>query len=81
MSDFQLDNPIEIIKKNIITKFKIEKIDVKPFSNCKVYISLIDENGLFNAFNIEMSSEEYSAWGSDDHYVVNLVKTKLSQMF
>lgn len=80
MSEINLDNPVEITKITRITKFIIEDVYVKPFTNCKISVSLIDENGIFNGKLFELSNEEYSNWGTNDNYIVDLIKQKISNL-
>lgn len=84
MSEINLENPKEVIVFTKYVKFKIENIIIqkigKDDTECSIQISLIDENGIYYGKKIELTKDEYSQWGDNDDYIINLVKLKISQL-
>ena len=80
MTEYNLDQALELVKKSKITSFIIENLNVKVFENCKINLSLKDEYGYINGISVELTNEEYANWNNDDNYIINLIKTKLTQI-
>ena len=80
MTEYNLDQALELVKKSKITSFIIENLNVKVFENCKINLSLKDEYGNINGISVELTNEEYANWNNDDNYIINLIKTKLTQI-
>jgi len=76
--DYPLDRTIEKTITKIINRFRIESITLKPFETASIYISLVDtENGI-TPFYYDLTTEEYNNWGSDDNYLITLLKEKIN---
>jgi hypothetical protein len=57
--------------------FKISRIIIDD--KCTVEVQSLDSNNNIVNFDlITLTSEEYSSWGTDDSYIVNLVASKLN---
>lgn len=60
-----------------INSFKISRIIIDD--KCTVEVQSLDSNNNIVNFDlITLTSEEYSSWGTDDSYIVNLVASKLN---
>jgi hypothetical protein len=56
----------------------IETNALTLFSKCEFVVSLLDASGVVVIRHfLVLEGEEYLAWGGDDQYVVDWVKTKL----
>lgn len=60
-----------------ITSFKITRICIDD--KCTVEVQSLDSDNRIVSFDlITLTTEEYSAWGTDDTYIVNLIASKLN---
>jgi hypothetical protein len=60
-----------------ITSFKISRIIIDD--KCTIEVQSIDSNNNIVNFDlVTLTPEEYSSWGTDDSYIVNLVSSKLN---
>lgn len=72
-----IDTPIQLAPR-VVSKIKIQVIDVKLFESVTILVNLLDSNGqLLDNRCFTISGDEYSNWGNDDSYIINLVKSKL----
>ena len=70
-------NPIKYQNK-IVSQIQIYQIKLNLAKNAEFYIGLLDKsNGVIEYQNVQITGEDYSKWGSDDSYVINLVLKKL----
>lgn len=72
------------IQDNVVTttrtikSFQIRTIRVELFRNANIEVACLDEyDRPVDHKTISLTTEEYSAWGLDDEYIVTLVCTKL----
>ena len=68
---------IKIKPKHIeLTEVLITSVSVNLEKNANI-TGLISGAKLSQTFNIQLTQEEYDAWGDNDDYLINLVLTKL----
>lgn len=68
---------IKIKPKNIeLTEVLITSVSVSLDKTAYI-TGLITGTELSQTFNIQLTQEEYNAWGDNDDYLINLVLTKL----
>lgn len=70
---------VEIIEKQITkvaTLLWIDKIDVSLDKNCRIDYRLSSSNELIKVGVYTLTEAEYSAWGNDDSYIVNIICEK-----
>lgn len=78
MSSFTVDPPIPMPSKSI-ANFTIIGVSVNLFDSVIVSLRLTDQNGVELAFkSYKLTQEEYSQWGVDDNYLVNIIKQKIA---
>lgn len=83
-TEIYLDTPIE--KHTVIQydRFKIKNIDIRLNSTAKLYVIIFKTGTEYGTSmitkTIEMTSEEYNLWGTDDNYIINFVKSKISDL-
>ena len=73
-----LPNPI--VHKLEVIGFKVSVLGVQLGQSARLAIHInciMDEKPFMRYKEYVMEGEEYIAWGSDDNYVVELVKSKL----
>jgi len=70
--------------KKIITlcKARIQILEIKMFESVRVAVYLLDSNGIvFESTQFLIEGDEYEAWGSDDTYLVKLIKQKIQDLY
>ena len=65
------------VRTNTITNINIRIISIELFTRLTICVSLFDNNQLVDNVNLQITGEEYSNWGNDDQYIVDLVLSKL----
>jgi hypothetical protein len=77
MNRITLDVPKVVTKVNTFTEFTIKDIRIELNQTAKFIIVLYGADNIVDVTEIVMTPEEYQAWGTDDNYVINFLKTKL----
>ena len=78
VQNYELSNPVNEIKNIKITHYQISRIEVNLGTSATVYILLYGENNEYIRHQmINLTSEEYSQWGTDDNYLLNLINNKI----
>ena len=67
------------IKKTLnVCKFKYQILEIKLSESVRVAVYLFNENDLLiDSKQYLISDTEYKNWGSDDNYLINLIKKKI----
>jgi len=82
MEQILLDQPLNITTE--IIGFRIlENVSVTLFSSVTIYIALIykyEEKQWEENRTITFTNEEYSNWGNDDTYIIDLVKSRINEL-
>ena len=67
------------IKRTLtICKFKYQILELKLKESIRIAVYLFTENDiLVEATQYLITGNEYNVWGSDDTYIVNLIKQKI----
>ncbi len=83
--DVILDTPFSKVTQ--LYKIRIgEKVTVSLFEKAKISVLLIykindDIDNVFTDYKeLELSNEEYLAWGTDDTYIIDLVKNRIHEL-
>jgi hypothetical protein len=78
MSDINVNvQDSSYVKTNTINNVKIRIMNVDLFNSITVCASLFENKSLVDNKVYKIEGEEYSNWGNDDTYIVNLILTKL----
>jgi hypothetical protein len=75
MDKITLDTPKVVTKTITYTEFVIKDIVIRLNNSAKFIVILYGDET--DVVDIEMTPQEYEAWGSDDNYVIQFIKTKL----
>lgn len=75
MNKIILDNPKVVTKTFIYTEFLIKDIIITLNKSAKFIVILYGDDT--DVVDIEMTTEEYQNWGSDDDFVIQFIKQKL----
>lgn len=67
------------MKKTLnICKFKYQILEIKLTESVRVAVYLFNENDLLvDSKQYLIDGNEYAKWGSDDNYLINLIKQKI----
>ena len=67
------------MKKTLnICKFKYQILEIKLTESVRVAVYLFNENDLLvDSKQYLIEGTEYAKWGSDDNYLINLIKQKI----
>jgi hypothetical protein len=75
MSKITLDTPKVVTKTITYTEFAIKDIIINLNHSARFIVILYGDET--DVIDVEMTTEEYNLWGSDDDYVIQFIKTKL----
>ena len=79
MDDINVNvNNHDIIKTDTINNIKISTCRIELFKSITVRVGLYTDNKLIDNRMIDITGTDYTNWGNDDNYIVNLVLTKLN---
>lgn len=76
MNKITLDNPKVITKTFTYTQFAIKDIIITLNQSARFIVILYGDDT--DVVDIEMTTQEYQSWGSDDSYVIQFIKDKLA---
>lgn len=74
-----LDTPIVETVVKTYTKFLIKNVTVNINSSATIIVLLCPLVGDIISRIIEMDGSDYANWGSDDNYLIQFIKNKLSE--
>jgi hypothetical protein len=79
MSEINLDTPLSKIQVIEYNRFKIKNFDLRLHEKVSIIILLypVNPEHTVECRTIVMEGADYEAWGNDDSYVINFIKTKL----
>ena len=78
MSDINVNvQDSSYVKTNTINKVLIRIMNVDLFNSMTVCASLFENTSLVDNKVFKIEGTEYSNWGTDDTYIVNLILSKL----
>lgn len=67
-----------ITTTQVVKSIEIESGEVKLNQSASFVVKMLDENGrLVGIERVVISGDDYTNWGNDDSYVVELIMTKL----
>ena len=70
--------PIVPVSKGVIASFRPICQNITLFTNASFIVLLLDSYGNeLGRQTVDLSTEEYLAWESNDDYIINLIATKL----
>lgn len=75
MNKITLDNPKVITKTFTYTQFAIKDIIITLNQSARFIVILYGDDT--DVVDIEMNTQEYQNWGSNDDYVIQFIKNKL----
>ena len=78
MTNFILDTPINTTINTSINKIDIEVVELILHKNATISIRCYNNNKFIKHFNYTLTETEYNLWGTNDNYIENLAKAKLS---
>jgi len=76
MDKITLDSPKIVTKTITYTQFAIKDIVITLNQSARFIVILYGDET--DVVDIEMTPQEYEAWGTDDTYVIQFIKTKLA---
>ncbi len=78
MSDINVNvQDSSYVKTNTINKVMIRIMNVDLFNSMTVCASLFQNTTLVDNKVFKIEGSEYSSWGTDDNYIVDLILSKL----
>jgi hypothetical protein len=77
MDKITLDTPKVVTKTITYTQFAIKDIIISLNHSAKFIVILYGDET--DVVDIDMTPQEYEAWGSDDNYVIQFIKEKLAE--
>lgn len=65
------------VQSSVVNNIKIKIMNVDLFKSITICVSLLNNNKNVDNKILKITGEEYTNWGNDDNYIINLVLTKL----
>ena len=79
MNNIKVDvNDYNLVQTSIINNIQINILKIELFIGITLSVNLLSNNKLIDSKLMTISGDEYSNWGNDDNYIINLVLTKLN---
>ena len=75
MSGFDIETKVYTTQTDVIS-FTVEVHNVVLFTSASFHIKLFTATGYYTSLFMELTDEEYNAWGNDDTYIKDLVVAK-----
>lgn len=76
MNKITLETPKVVTKTFTYTEFAIKDIIITLNETARFIVILYGDDT--DVVDIEMNTQEYQSWGSDDNYVIQFIKDKLA---
>ena len=68
----------DLVETKTVSKVAIQVIQLVLNTSCKINYQLYSSDGkLIKCGLLDISGEEYSSWGADDNFLIDLVINKL----
>lgn len=78
MNDIKVNvEDYNFVKTSVINNINIKIIQVELFKSITLSVTLLSNNQNIDNQIIKISGDDYTNWGNDDNYIINLVLTKL----
>lgn len=79
---YTLENPVEKVIRQEITKYRIDNVNVTPFQMATITCILCDDNDTFiEARTFIMEGEDYANWNNNDLYLINWLNAKIENIY
>ncbi len=78
MNKIALDIPKVVTKTFTYTEFAIKDIIITLNQSARFIVVLYGEDN--DVIDIAMNEQEYNLWGSDDSYVIQFIKNKITNL-
>ena len=78
MDDIKVNiNDYNFVQTSVVNNIKIKIMNIDLFKSITICVSLLTNNKNVDNKILKISGEEYTNWGNDDNYIIDLVLTKL----
>ena len=75
-----IPNPVVMTVNYNIVSFNYQFLDLTLFQSANIRVSLNDDKGFMQKqVFYTLQGEEYTNWGGDDSYIVNLIISKIPE--
>ena len=71
-------NDYTFVQTSIINNIQINILKVELFKGITLAINLLSNNKIIDNKIMTITGDEYTKWGNDDNYIINLVLNKLN---
>jgi hypothetical protein len=71
-------NDYTFVQTSVINNIQINILKVELFKGMTLSVNLLSNNKIIDSKIMTISGDEYSNWGNDDNYIINLVLNKLN---
>ena len=71
-------NDYTFVQTSIINNIHINILKIELFKGITLSVNLLSNNKLIDSRIMSISGDEYTNWGNDDTYIINLVLSKLN---
>ena len=71
-------NDYTLVQTSIINNIQINILKIDLFKGISLTVNLLSNNKIIDTKIMNITGDEYTNWGNDDNYIINLVLSKLN---
>ena len=71
-------NDYNFVQTSVINNIQINILKIELFKSMTLSVNLFNNAKIIDTQIMTITGDEYSNWGNDDNYIINLVMTKLN---
>jgi len=71
-------NDYNFVKTSVINNIQINILKIELFKGMTISVNLFSNSKIVDTQIMNITGTEYTNWGNDDNYIINLVLTKLN---
>ena len=71
-------NDYTLVQTSVINNIHINILKIDLFKGMTLTVNLLSNNKIIDTKIMNITGDEYTNWGNDDNYIINLVLSKLN---
>lgn len=79
---YNLDNPVQQVITNTITKFSIVSVTINPYSSADIIVKLLTADDVqVSTARYIMQGQDYLDWNNNDDYLIVWIKNQIVKSY
>ncbi len=71
-------NDYTFVQTSVINNIQINILKIDLFKGISLTVNLLSNNKIIDTKIMNITGDDYTNWGNDDNYIINLVLSKLN---